>query len=89
MDLRLVHLINASLPDERKAGHRSEVYMLDLSQFSGQRLKRKIKALDFVGGHIVLKETATRTPDKIGDTPKKRLAIFRRGPLFHLKALSA
>lgn len=89
MDLRLVHLINASLPDERKAGHRSEVYMLDLSQFSGQRLKRKIKALDFVSGHIVLKETATRKPDKIGDTPKKRLAIFRRGPLFHLKALSA
>jgi hypothetical protein len=35
LDLRLLHLVDGSLSDERHAGRRSEVYMLDLSQFSG------------------------------------------------------
>lgn len=89
LDLRLIHLVDASLSDEREAGRRSEVYMLDLSQFSGQRLKRKLKVLDFEAGHIVLKETGTNTETKVGDTPKLRLGLLRRGPLFDLERLTS
>jgi hypothetical protein len=85
MDLRLIHLVDPSLSDEREAGRRSEVYMLDLSQFSGQRLKRKLKVLDFESGHLVQKETGTNKSAKIADTGRQRLAILRRGPLFELK----
>ena len=88
MDLRLVHLIDASLSDPNEAGNRSEVYMLDLSQFSGQRLKKNLKAIDFSGGHLVLKETGTTTVAKIGATPTQRIGILRRGPIFPLNRLS-
>jgi hypothetical protein len=84
LDLRLTHLVDGSLSDEKHAGHRSEVYMLDLSQFSGQRLKRKLKVLDFEAGYLVLKATGTKDPHKIGSTPNQRLGILRRGPLFEL-----
>ncbi len=86
-NLRLIHLIEPSLSDERRAGHRSEVYMLDLSQFAGQRLKRKLRVLDFDGGHFVLKETGTRNPAKIGDTANKRLGLLRRAPVLPLELL--
>ncbi len=87
MDLRLFHLVESSLSDEREAGRRSEVYTLDLSQFSGQRLKRRLKVLDFISGHIVLKETGTTKAVRAGETPKQRLGILRRGPLLELKGL--
>ena len=45
-DLRMLHLINGSLSDAHHAGHRSEVYLLDLSQYSGSRLKQKLHVLD-------------------------------------------
>lgn len=89
MDLRLFHLINAGLSDERQAGRRSEVYMLDLSQFSGSRFKRNLKVLDFTKGHLVLKNTGGGTGTlRAGDTPKRLLAILRRGPAFELSALA-
>jgi hypothetical protein len=87
VDLRLLHLIESSLSDEHEAGRRSEVYMLDLSQFSGQRLKKQLKVLAFENGHLVLKETGTTAPKRSGDTPKKRLGLLRRGPLFALSNL--
>lgn len=87
MDMRLIHMVDASLSDERQAGRRSEVYMLDLSQFSGQRLKRRLKVLDFESGRLVLKETGTSTEAKVAGTPKQRLGLLRRGPLFELKNL--
>jgi hypothetical protein len=40
MDLRLVHLINSGVSDPHQAGRRYEVYMLDLSQFTGARFKQ-------------------------------------------------
>lgn len=88
MDLRLIHLVDASLSDGRKAGRRSEVYMLDLSQFSGQRLKRRLKVLDFKSGYVVLKETGTDSPDKVATTPRQRVGLLRRAPLFELEMLS-
>jgi hypothetical protein len=87
LDLRLLHLVDGSLSDEKHAGRRSEVYMLDLSQFSGQRLKRKLRVLDFEAGHLVLKSTGTKEPSKVGNTPNLRLGILRRGPLFELAEL--
>jgi hypothetical protein len=88
MDLRIIHLINASLSDERHAGRRSEVYMLDLSQFSGTRLKKNLKVLDFTKTYLVLKETGGSEGPRLGDTPKKLQGILRRGPLFELESLS-
>lgn len=89
MDLRLIHLINASLSDEREAGRRSEVYMLDLSQFSGMRFRRNLRVLDFVRDHLVLKNTGGTTPPRPGDTPRQLQSILRRGPAFDLANLTA
>jgi hypothetical protein len=88
MDLRLVHLVERSLSDEREAGRRSEVYMLDLSQYSGQRLKRKLNVLDIRAGDLVLKETGTTKEVRAGSTSKQRLGILRRGPLLDLKLIA-
>ncbi|HEY6334006.1 MAG TPA: hypothetical protein VI756_32115 [Blastocatellia bacterium] len=88
MDTRLIHLVDPSLSDKEKAGRRSEAYMLDLSQFSGQRLKRRVKVLDFENGHLVLKETGRKdAPAKIAQTPKQRQEILRRGPVLELESL--
>lgn len=87
MDLRLIHMIEPSLSDERKAGQRAEVFMLDLSQYAGQRLKRKLRVLDYSGGHLVLKNTGTKQPAVIGSTANKRLGLLRRGPAFPLDRL--
>jgi hypothetical protein len=88
MDLRLLHLVESSLSDERHAGRRSEVYMLDLSQYSGQRLRRKLKVLNFEDGFLVLKDTGTKKESRVGRTRNQRLGILRRGPLFDLDRLS-
>jgi hypothetical protein len=87
MDLRLIHLINAGLSDERQAGRRSEVYMLDLSQFSGSRFRRNLRVLDFTKTFLILKDTGGSSTSRLGDTPKRLLSILRRGPLFELSHL--
>lgn len=84
LDVRIVHLIASSLSDKREAGRRAEVFMLDLSQFSGQRLKKRIHVLDFVDSHLVLKETSSKSPDKRGDSPTKLLELLRLGPTLEL-----
>jgi hypothetical protein len=88
MDLRLIHLINSSVSDERLAGHRSEVYMLDLSQFASSRFKRNLRVLDFQNDHLVLKTTGAGSEMRPGDTPNKLLGILRRGPSFDLTSLT-
>jgi hypothetical protein len=87
MDVRLIHLLNPSVSDERRAGERFEVFTLDLSQFSGQRLKKYIRVLDFVGGHMVSRETGRTKSARVGDSPKALLGILRRAPLFELSRL--
>lgn len=86
-DLRMLHLINASLSDPHQAGRRSEVYLLDLSQYSGSRLKHNLRVLDFEKGHMVLKRTRTRERTRVGDTARKLVALLRRGPIFELSNL--
>ena len=88
MDGRLIHLVRASLSDIREQGRKYEVYMLDLSQFSSERFKLRIKTLDFQKGYIVFRETGTTMEPKRGDTSIRLSNILRRGPLFELKQLS-
>lgn len=87
-DLRMLHLINPSLSDQHQAGKRSEVYMLDLSQYSGSRLKRGLRVLDLKRGHMVLKPTSTSKPTIVGTNPRKLMDLLRRGPVFELSELS-
>lgn len=87
LDVRMIHLIDAGLSDAHAAGRRSEVYMLDLSQFSGSRLKGGIQVLDFSGGKIVSRKTRTTDAVKTGNTPRQVIAILRAGPTFELKRL--
>jgi AAA ATPase-like protein len=88
MDLRMLHLINSSISDDHHAGRRSEVYLLDLSQYSGTRLKRNLRVLDFVKDHLVLKKTQGDEVPRVGDTPRKLVDLLRRGPNFRLSLLS-
>ena len=88
MDLRMLHLINSGLSDAHHAGRRSEVYMLDLSQYSGARLKRNLRVLDLVKDHLVLKKAKRHDEPRIGDTPRKLVELLRRGPAFELSLLA-
>jgi hypothetical protein len=98
LDLRLIHLLDGGVSDPHSAGHRFEAFMLDLSQFSGSRLKQGIRVLDFSGGKIVsLKTRERQTKDKqtrdtssrrVGDTPLKVIAILRTAPEFPLERFS-
>jgi hypothetical protein len=83
-----VHLINSGLSDPHHAGRRSEVYLLDLSQYSGARLKQKLRVLDFVRDHLLLKKTRGDELPRVGDTPRKLVDLLRRGPTFELSHLS-
>lgn len=87
-DLRMLHLINPSLSDQHHAGQRAEVYLLDLSQYSGSRLKQGIHVLDFERGHMVLKRTRSSEPARIGDTVLKLVSLLRRAPTFELSSLT-
>lgn len=89
MDLRLIHLLNASVSEEHRAGEKSEAYLLDLSQYSGDRLKRYLHVLDFEGRHLVLKETGRQTETRVGDTPRRLIQILRRAPRFDLAELES
>jgi hypothetical protein len=85
MDLRLIHLIEPSLSDKRIAGRKSEVFLLDLSQFAGQRLKRKLTVLDLMDGFLVLKQTGSSAEPRLGNTSSKKVAILRQGPVISLQ----
>ncbi len=87
-DLRMIHLINASLSDPHHAGRRSEVYLLDLSQYSGSRLKQNLSVLDFEKGHMVLKRTRSAEAARVGDTVLRLVSLLRRAPVLALERLS-
>lgn len=88
MDLRLLHLINAGLSDERQGARRSEVYMFDLSQFSGTRVKRNLKVLDLMKEHFVLKSTGESEPPKLGHA-EKTSRHFAQSAAYDLAELSS
>jgi len=84
-DLRLCHLVDPSVSATHAAGERSEVYMLDLSQFSGMRLKQNIRVLDLAGGVIVSKQTGGATTPRVGKTPRALITILRGAPQLQLQ----
>jgi hypothetical protein len=88
-DLRMLHLINPSVSDQHHAGQRSEVYLLDLSQYTGSRLKQGIHVLDFEKGHLVLKRTRSSEKPRVGDTNLRLVSLLRRAPVFPLSTLTA
>ena len=88
MDVRLVHVINSSVSDTHRSGQRAEAYILDLSQFSGERFKKYLKVLDFESGHIVLRETGTTKAPRLGNTPRRLITILRGAPDFALDLLT-
>jgi hypothetical protein len=89
MDLRLVHLINSGVSDPHEAGRRYEVYMLDLSQFTGTRFKQRLVVLDFERGALVQRRTRSKEKPFVADTARKRVQIFRNSPVFELEPLRA
>ncbi|WP_155128636.1 hypothetical protein [[Actinomadura] parvosata] len=91
LDLRLIHLVDGGVSDAHAAGHRLEAFMLDLSQFSGSRLKQGIRVLDFANGRMLSRKTKGAKvggSDKSGDTPLKLIAILRTAPKFGLERLA-
>lgn len=80
LEARLLHLISPSVSDAHKAGARYEAFMLDLSQFSGQRFKKFIHVLDFEGGHLVARQTNKPGSSRRGDTARRLVTILRRAP---------
>jgi hypothetical protein len=88
MDVRLIHLVDSGVSDSHQAGLRFEAYMLDLSLFSGSRLKQRITVLDFEDGHFVSKQTRSNSPSKRGGTSLQLIALLRQAPLFELSRLN-
>ncbi|SLG30163.1 ATP-binding protein [Mycobacteroides abscessus] len=88
MDVRLIHLIDEGVSDPHSAGHRYEAFMLDLSQYSGARLKQRIHVLDFVGGNYVARQTRGKQSVRIGSTSRQLTAILRIAPRLKLELLS-
>lgn len=89
LDLRIIHLINASLSAAHEVGHRAEVYLLDLSEYTGARLRQKLWVLDFDSGHLSLKRTRSTEAPRIGDTARRLVAILRRAPVLPLSRLTS
>ncbi|MFC8597799.1 hypothetical protein [Isoptericola sp. NPDC057191] len=89
LDARLIHLLDAGVSDPHAAGERSEAFLLDLSQYSGSRLKRKIRVLDFSNGRMISRETGTTSAARVGNTPLQVIAILRAAPSFSLGGLAS
>lgn len=89
MDLRMLHLVKSSLSEAHGAGERSEVYMIDLSEFSGSRLKKHMSVIELINDNLVLRQTGEGGEPLVADTGRKLVQLFRTGPLFSLDRLSA
>ena len=87
LDLRFLHLIHGSLSDQHHVGRRSEVYLLDLSEYTGARLKQQLWVLDLDAGHLLLKKTRSTEVPRIGDSPRRLVAILRLCPVLELEPL--
>jgi hypothetical protein len=70
MDLRLVHLLDPSVSAAHVAGEMSEVFMLDLSQYSGFRLKQNLWVLDLERGVFTARQTGGGEAPQPGRTAR-------------------
>jgi hypothetical protein len=87
MDLRLIHLLSSSVSDVHRAGEKSEAYMIDMSQYSGDRLRHHLQVLNLRNGYLAVKETGTVEPERVGKTQRQLVTILRRAPLFSVTKL--
>jgi hypothetical protein len=62
--------------------------MLDLSQYTGSRLKQKIWVLEVENGEIYSKRTRDATSKRTGGESRALIALFRLAPEFPLARLS-
>jgi hypothetical protein len=88
MDLRMVHLVKGSLSEAHAAGERSEVYMIDLSEYSSSRLKKNLNVIELRGDMLVSRTTGQDGRTIVADTARKVVQIFRTGPLLDLGMLT-
>jgi hypothetical protein len=88
MDVRLIHLLDSGVSDAHSAGHRLEAYMLDLSQYSGSRLKQRIRILDLEKGRMISRETRSREAPRVGGSPLQVISILRAAPVLPLERLT-
>ena len=88
LDLRLVHLVHASVSDAREAGRKYEIYMLDLSQYTGTRLKQGLRVLDLEGDSIIARTTRTRNTTRRVTESRTAIALYRTAPIFPLSLLA-
>lgn len=87
-DLRMIHLVKASLSEQHAVGERSEVYMLDLSEYSGSRFKRNLTVIELQGDILVLRKTGKDRKVLAADTARKVVQVFRTGPMFELELIA-
>jgi hypothetical protein len=80
VDLRMIHLVKSSLSEAHAVGERSEVYMLDLSEYSGSRLKKDLTVIELKGDILVLRKTGKDGKQIDADTARKVVQVFRTGP---------
>jgi hypothetical protein len=84
LEQRLIHLLDGSVSHAHSAGERSEAFMLDLSQFSGSRLKQGIHVLDFSGGRLISRKTRAGAKPRVGETSRQVITMLRAAPPFNL-----
>lgn len=88
-DLRLVHLIHRAVSSAHEAGHKSEVFILDLSQYTGSRLKQGLQVFDLTEDSIVLRTTRSQEKDRTARTSRQVLTLLRTAPVLPLETFSA
>ncbi|GIE79385.1 hypothetical protein Aph02nite_53350 [Actinoplanes philippinensis] len=87
VNLRFVHLVQASLSDQHRVGMRYEAYVLDLSEYAEVRIKRSLSILDLEGGEWTRRQTGRRgKPERLTGT--KFRDTLRQSPLIAMEMLS-
>jgi len=88
MDLRMIHLIKSSLSEAHVVGERSQVYLIDLSEYSGSRLKKHLNVLELSGDALAVRRTGKQSSAFIADTARKVVQVFRSSPSLPLARFS-
>lgn len=87
VEFRLLHSVAASVSNQHRAGDASEVFMLDLSQFTGSRLKQKLWVLEIESGRLFAKRTRDAASRRDAPDARDLVAIFRASPEFKLSRM--
>jgi hypothetical protein len=88
VEFRLLHSIAPSVSNPHRAGDASEVFMLDLSQYTGSRLKQKIWVLEIADGNMYSKRTRDTKSRRTGGESRDLIALLRLAPELQLKRFS-